>query len=445
MERWFRIFLVCVLGFCVVMGAICILWPLTHPEEIITSLPQETEGAQGNGPSAPTGPVEPEPEPAAPAEQEPVEPEPEPEPEPAEPAEPAPEEKRAQAALRDMTREEQVYQLFIVTPEALTGVDTATAAGDMTREALAKRPVGGLVYFSKNLENRAQTIEMLSKTASYCDIPPLLAVDEEGGTVSRVGVNPDMGVNAFDDMAEYGEAGDAETVRGIGQTMGAQLRELGFNVNLAPVADVLTNPRNRSIGRRSFSSDPAVAAEMVRAMVEGMEESGCISALKHFPGQGDVSGDTHKGLAVSERTLEEMESCEFQPFEAGIAAGAPMVMVGHLSVPALTGGEDTPASLSPEVITGTLRERLGFRGVVITDALDMDAVTERYDAAEAAVAALEAGADLLLMPDDLDGAVEGVLEALDDGTLSEERIGESVVRILAMKYAYLEEENAAAQ
>jgi len=430
MERWFRVFLVCVLGFCVVMGALCILWPLTHQEEIIMNLPQEPQAQ----PSEPA----PEPEPSA----EPAEPEPEPEPvepEPAEPEGPTPEERRAQTALASMTLEEQVYQLFIVTPEALTGVETATAAGDMTRQALEERPVGGLVYFAKNLEDREQTIEMLSNTASYCEVPPFLAVDEEGGTVSRVGSNPDMGATSFGDMADYGDTGDTNKAREIGKIIGTDLRKLGFNVDFAPVADVLTNPDNKAIGRRAFSSDPAVAADMVEAMVEGMNESGCICTLKHFPGQGNADADTHEGLASTDRTLEEMESCEFLPFQAGIEAGAPMVMVGHLSAPALTGG-DTPASLSAEAVAGTLRGRLGFQGVVITDALEMDAVTEQYDAAEAAVAALKAGVDLLLMPEDLDEAVRGVLDAVDDGTLSEERIGESVVRILAMKYTYLEED-----
>lgn len=431
MERWFRIFLVCVLGFCVVMGALCILWPLTHQEEIIMNVPREPQ----------TQPSEPAPEPEPPAETEP-EPEPEPEPvvpEPAEPEGPTPEERRAQTALASMTLEEQVYQLFIVTPEALTGVETATAAGDMTRQALEERPVGGLVYFSKNLEDREQAIEMLANTVSYCEVPPLLAVDEEGGAVSRVGSNPDMGATSFGDMAGYGDTGDTNKAHEIGKIIGTDLRKLGFNVDFAPVADVLTNPDNTAIGRRAFSSDPAVAADMVEAVVGGMNESGCICTLKHFPGQGDADADTHDGPASTDRTLEEMESCEFLPFQAGIEAGAPMVMVGHLSVPALTGG-DTPASLSAEVITETLRGRLGFKGVVVTDALDMDAVAEHYDAAEAVVAALEAGADLLLMPEDLDEAVQGVLDAVDDGKLSEDRIGESVARILAMKYTYLEDD-----
>jgi len=429
MERWFRVFLVCVLGFCVVMGALCILWPLTHQGEIIMNVAPEPR------------PSEPAPEPSAepePVEPEPVGPEPAEQPEPEEPDGPTPEESRARTALASMTLEEQVYQLFIVTPEALTGVEAATAAGDMTKQALEERPVGGLVYFSKNLEDREQTIEMLSNTKAYCDVPPLLAVDEEGGAVSRVGSNPDMGATSFGDMAGYGDTGDKGKAQEIGKIIGADLCKLGFNVDFAPVADVLTNPDNTAIGRRAFSDDPEVTAEMVRAMVEGMRESGCISTLKHFPGQGNADADTHEGVAATDRTLEEMESCEFLPFQAGIEAGAPMVMVGHLSVPSLT-ESDTPASLSPEVITEILRDNLGFRGVVITDALDMEAITERYDAAEAAVAALEAGADLLLMTEDLDEAVQGVLDAVDSGTLSEERIGESVTRILAMKYTYLDD------
>ncbi len=431
MESWFKIFLVCVLAFCVLMGAFCIIWPLTHQGEISTGIPDDPVIAQPPDSQTP----EPEPEP---------EPDPEPEPEPADvpayqpvqPTELTAEERRAQAMLRTMELEEKVYQLFIVTPEALTGVDAATIAGEATQEALEEKPVGGLVYFARNLLNRDQAQAMLETTQSYSKKPLLLAVDEEGGVVSRVGSNPDMGATSFSNMADYGDRGDTQAVREMGETIGQELLELGFNMDFAPVADVLTNSDNTAIGRRAFSSDPKVAADMVRAMVEGMEAAGCPSTLKHFPGHGGTDGDTHDGPAATSRSLDDMRACEFLPFQAGIAAGAPLVMVGNFSAPLLT-GNDEPVCFSRVVTTDLLRGELGFQGVIVTDALEMRSVSgSNYDSAEAAVKALEAGVDLLLMPEDLDQAVSGVLAAIEDGTLSEARIDESVGRVLALKYKY---------
>lgn len=430
MEQWFKIFLVCVLAFCVLVGAFCIVWPIAHPTEPVMTSPPNLDPEP-----APEPEPDPEPEPEPAPEPEP-EPQPvEPDPEPAEPRQPTAEERRAQALLRTMELDEKVWQLFVATPEQLTGVDTATIAGETTKKAIQEKPVGGIIYFAKNLVNREQAQALLETTQSFSKRKLLLMVDEEGGVVSRAGSNPDMGMTSFANMGDYGDAGDAGEVREAGKTIGSELLELGFNMDLAPVADVLTNPDNSSIGRRAFSSDPKVASEMVSAMVEGLIESGCIPTLKHFPGQGGADGDSHDGAVKTASTLDEMTACEFLPFQAGIEAGAPVVMVGHVSAPALD-SSGTPASLSGEVITGVLRKRLGFDGVVITDALDMDAVTDRYSSAEAAVAAIEAGADLLLMPEDLDAAVEGVLDAVRKGTIDEERIDESVVRIIALKYTY---------
>lgn len=430
MESWFKIFLVCILGFCVLMGGFCIIWPLTHQGEISTGIPDDPVIQQPDSKPADTEPEpEPEPEPK-PAEVPAYEP-----PQPAKPSELTAEERRAQAMLRTMELEEKVYQLFIVTPEALTGVDAATIAGDATREALEAKPVGGLIYFSKNLVNREQTQAMLETTQSYAKKPLLLAVDEEGGTVARAGSNPDMGVTSFGNMADYGDAGDTQAVREVGETIGQELLELGFNLDFAPVADVLTNPSN-VIGRRAFSSDPKTAADMVKAMVEGMEAAGCPSTLKHFPGHGDTTGDTHDGPTATRRSLDDMRACEFLPFQAGIDAGAPLVMVGNFAAPLLTGNDD-PVCFSRVVTTDLLRGELGFTGVIVTDALNMASVSgSRFNSAEAAVKALDAGADLLLMPENLDEAVQGVLKAIEDGTLTESRIDDSVARVLTLKYTY---------
>ncbi|MDE6607345.1 MAG: beta-N-acetylhexosaminidase [Lachnospiraceae bacterium] len=336
------------------------------------------------------------------------------------------------ACIAEMPLEDKVAGLFVITPEELTGVGTAVKAGDGTKEALGKYAVGGLVYFSKNIQSEAQLTEMLANTVLFSKYPLFLAVDEEGGKVSRV-ADSSIAVDKVGTMAEIGAGGDAQNAYEAGTTIGAYLKRLGFNLDFAPVADVLTNPDNKTIGDRSFGTDGALAAQMVPSFVTGLEEEGVSSCLKHFPGLGDTTEDTHDGMAVTERTLEEFQTVEFPVFKAGIDAGADFVMVSHVSVPSLT-GDNTPASLSGAVV-GILRNDLGFNGIVITDALNMTAVTDYYTADEAAIKAIQSGADMLLMPESFETAYEGLLQAVQNGTISEERINESLRRIYRVKYA----------
>ena len=369
----------------------------------------------------------------------PSQPEPEPEEEPAaeEPSEPDTTDTDDAAAyiqeyLAAMTTEEKVWQLFITTPEGLTGVTTATQAGETTRAALAARPVGGICYFAANLVDRTQTMAMLENTQSYAKTPLFLGVDEEGGRVSRAGSNEAMGVTHFEAAATYGARADMAEVYQVGSTLASELSALGFNLDFAPVADVVTNPNNTEIGDRAYSDDPQVAAAMVSAMVEGLQRGGMVSCLKHFPGHGSTENDTHEGKSVSNRTVEELRSCEWIPFQAGIDKGAAMVMVSHLTNANLS---DLPSDLSAQVMT-YLREELGFQGLIVTDSHQMGAITDYYESGEAAVLALQAGADMVLMPQDLQAAFDGVQAALEDGTLTQARIDESVMRILAVKFSF---------
>lgn len=339
---------------------------------------------------------------------------------------------RIQNYLAGMTLDEKIWQLFFTTPESLTGVTTATQAGDTTKAALAERPVGGLCYFAANLVDAEQTKTMLENTQSYAKTPLFLGVDEEGGRVSRAGSNPAMGVTHFEAAAVYGQRADMAEVYQVGSTLAQELGALGFNLDFAPVADVVTNPNNTEIGDRSYSSDPQVAGAMVSAMVDGLQRGNMVSCLKHFPGHGSTETDSHQGKSVSDRTVEELESCEWIPFQAGIDKGAAMVMVSHLTNENLS---DLPADLSPEVI-GYLRGELGFDGLIVTDSHQMGAITDYYTSGEAAVLALKAGVDMVLMPMDLQDAFDGVMDALEDGTLTQARIDESVLRILAVKYSF---------
>lgn len=336
-------------------------------------------------------------------------------------------EKQPTADIEKMTLSEKVWQMMIVTPESITSVGTVIAAGEVTKQALSDCPVGGIIYFAANLKNREQTVQMLENTQSYSKIPLFLGVDEEGGIVSRVGSNPQMGVTYFGPMADVSDENEAYR---IGKTLGSELSALGFNVDFAPVADVLVNPNNTEIGNRSFGADPNVVAKMVAAQVRGFADGGVLSVLKHFPGHGSTSVNSHNGKSESARKIEQLAECELIPFEAGISAGADFVMASHMTLSAVS---DKPASLSYEIMTELLKNKLGFSGLAITDSLSMGAVTEEFDENEAAVLAIEAGADMLLMPKNPKGAHDAVMAAVSNGRISEERIDESVKKILDVK------------
>lgn len=339
-----------------------------------------------------------------------------------------------------MTLEQKVAQLFIVTPEALVeGVSQVTQAGDMTREGVTAHPVGGIVYFAQNLLDPEQTTTMLANVKQfYADagnVAPFIAVDEEGGTVVRVADNEAFGAQDVGDASALGSAGDTEAAKRAAEQIADYLMPLGFNLDFAPVADVVDPLRSDTMGLRSFSSDAAVAADMVRAEVEGFRDKKMLCCAKHFPGIGAAAGDSHEGAITIEATNEELETVDLVPFRAAIEAGVPMIMVGHVSLPNIV-GDSTPAPLSSAVVQGMLRDSLGYTGIIVTDSLSMGAITDYYTPAEAAVAALKAGCDIPLMPERLDEAYQGVLSAVQAGELTEERIDESLTRILTAKQEY---------
>ena len=335
-----------------------------------------------------------------------------------------------ESSISTMPLEDKVAGLFIVTPEALTGVSTATQAGEGTQEALNKWGIGGLIYFDKNIKDREQIMEMLSSTVSKSKYPIFLAVDEEGGSVSRV-AKSGIDVVQIDDMAAIGETGDTTQAHEAGLAIGNYLKELGFNLDFAPVADVAGSGES-VMGDRVFGSDAQLVGDMVSNLVEGIEGTGVSSCLKHFPGIGATEEDTHDGRVETAKTLDEMRSLDFVPFKAGIEAGADFVMVSHITVASLE--EAVPSSMSKTIMTDVLRDELGFQGIIITDAMNMSAITEYYTTEEAAVMAIQGGADMLLMPDDFEKAYEEVLTAVKDGTITEERIDESLKRIYRVKY-----------
>lgn len=355
---------------------------------------------------------------------------------------PAPEptiEEQAAERVSVMTLEQKVAQMFMVTPEAITGVDAATQAGAATESALAEYPVGGIVYFQKNLIDPDQTKTMIANTQAYSQeasgLPAFIAVDEEGGTVKRIADNPGFDIEDVGNMADTGATGDPSQAKTAAETVAAYLADLGFNLNLAPDADICGDPSTDVMALRSFGGDPQTVAEMVEAQVEGFESSGMLCSAKHFPGIGGVMGDSHKGAIVSDKTLDELRAWELVPFEAAIAGDVPFVMVGHLSLPTAL-GTDIPASINAAVVTDLLRDELGFGGI-ITDAMEMGAVGDFCTADQAGIAAIEAGVDMVLMPSDFPAAYQGVIDAVNDGRIPESRIDESTARIVKAKLEYL--------
>lgn len=335
------------------------------------------------------------------------------------------------AAIDVMPLEDKVAGLFIVTPESITGVSTAIRAGEGTQQALAQYAVGGIIYSAKNIQSEEQFKEMLDNTELYTKYPIFLAVTEEGGTVSTV-ANAGIGTKA-DSAGTLGQTGDTGAAYQAGVTIGTGLSGLGINLNFGPVADIVT-AGNSFLGDRSFGSDAQLAGSMAASVIQGLQSQGVSSCVKYFPGQGSTSENPEEGLSSTDRTEEEFRSQEFVAFQAAIDGGADMIMVSNMAAPALT-GDNEPCVFSEKLVTDILRGELGFDGVIISSALDMTAISDYHGAEDAAIQALKAGCDMLLMPEDFEAAYNGVIQAVQDGVISEARIDDALRRIYRIKYA----------
>lgn len=336
--------------------------------------------------------------------------------------------RQAWALMQLMTKEEKIYQLFFVAPEALTGEKRTAALPE--ENVFSARPVGGLMLFGQNIESETQlkalTDDLQSQARNAGLYPLFIGVEEEGGDVSRVANK--LGYARSPSPETLGLGGDPAQARAAGEQIAGYLTPLGINVAFSPPADTMTAAD--TVGAQSFGSDPHAVSSLASAMAAGLREGGVIPCYTHFPGHGAQEGAKLGTLSIR-RSLEEMRGAEWIPFADGIREEIEMILVSHGIVRAV--GDDMPASLSRRVIQGLLRDELGYDGVVVTDSLRMSAVTSGFSSAQAAVQALQAGADILLLPASLDGAVQGISRALDAGELTMSRIEESVERILAVK------------
>jgi beta-N-acetylhexosaminidase len=349
-----------------------------------------------------------------------------------------------EATLDSMTLEQKVGQLFM-THVYGSSADTQESADvaanqklygvDNGEQLIDKYQPGGIIYFAwtNSVKNPTQIAELSNgiqdaATAQPSQVPSLIGIDQEGGIVARIGP-PATQLPGNMALGAGRSARDAQDAAAIN---GDELTAMGINWNFAPVADVNVNPANPVIGVRSFGENPQLAATLTAAQTRGYTSAGVAGAAKHFPGHGDTATDSHTGLPVVDHTRAEWEQLDRPPFQAAIDAGVPAIMTAHISVPALDPSGD-PATLSEPIMTGILREEMGYDGVVITDALDMAGASATYGNDRVPVLALKAGVDMLLMPPQFDVAYNAVLDAVKSGELTEERIETSVRRILTLK------------
>lgn len=352
--------------------------------------------------------------------------------------------RRLRRIIAGMSLEEKVGQLFVMRVYGHSATDPDQADIDANLKEIGVRTaaelvstyhVGGIIYFSWAHNTRdPHQIAALSNGIQQAAlgersrVPLLISTDQEHGIVCRVGEPATLLPGAM----ALGAGGSRSDTRRAAWIAGAELAALGINQNYAPDADVNVNPANPVIGVRSFGSDPQAVAELVAAQVKGYQGAGVAATAKHFPGHGDTSTDSHTGLPVIEHTRQEWEELDAPPFRAAIRARIDSIMTAHIVVPALDPSED-PATLSRPILTGILREELGYDGVVVTDSLGMEGVRTKYGDDRVPVLALLAGVDQLLNPPNLSVAWNAVLEAVRGGEISEARVEESVLRILRLK------------
>lgn len=346
------------------------------------------------------------------------------------------------SAIQKMSIREKVGQMFFVRPEALDTTihwneyaelpDYKLEQVNKTMLAVNKNyPIGGMILYAHNIVDETQLKKFIEEIREL-NGSPLLAIDEEGGRVARIANNENFDVPKYESMAAIAESDDPEEAYKAAFTIGSYVKKYGFDIDYAPVADVNTNPDNIVIGPRAFSDDPETAAKFVVSYLNGLESAGVIGTLKHFPGHGDVGTDTHYGYASTDKTWDEMLKCEMIPFKAGIKAGAQMIMTAHIAAPNVS-GDDLPATLSPVILQDKLRGELGFDGVIVTDAMDMGAITKQFSNTEAAIKSIQAGVDVVLCSREFTQVFDAVVKAVEKGEIKESRIDESVKRILKLK------------
>ena len=335
-------------------------------------------------------------------------------------------EENVELMLENMTIEEKIGQMLII-------YDTHETVDKELKEFIDDVKPSGFIINQSNITTFAKTKKYIADLKANSDIPLIISIDQEGGSVQRLQNLEDKKATYVPSMFYVGKTKDYNLAYEVGKVLAEDMRTLGINLAYAPVCDIFSNPNNKVIGNRSFGTSPNLVANMCTSLGKGLEDNGIIATYKHFPGHGDTATDSHTSLPVINKTYTELLNNELIPFKKAIENDAKIIMVAHIAFPSLT-GNNTPSSLSKEVITDLLKNKLGYDGLVITDALNMGALTNNYTDEEIYVKAVEAGVDLLLMPSDAKEAIKAI-----KNNISEERIDESVKKILLFKYTYLKD------
>lgn len=341
------------------------------------------------------------------------------------PKEPTMEEK-VDEEIKGMTLREKIGQMLVISY-------SGTEYTDKLDELLKSVKPGGFILFKDNISSYSSTVDYISRIKDTATIPMLMSVDQEGGRVQRIKDVSDVNVQNIPDMYTLGKTSDVSLSYDVGKVVAEELSAFGVNTDYAPVLDIFSNPNNTVIGTRAFGSDAQTVINMAIPFANGMKENGVIPTYKHFPGHGDTDADSHIELPVVTKTKEELYKNELLPFKTAIENGAQMIMVAHIALPNVT-GDYTPASLSDKIVNGILREELGYNGVVITDGVNMKALADNYSVKEICSYSINAGVDIILMPPDPIETVNIIEGLVNEGIITEQRIDESVKRILLMKH-----------
>lgn len=331
--------------------------------------------------------------------------------------------------LKEMTLDEKIGQMLIISV-------TGTSLNSTTKNNLTKYKPGGVILFANNLADYNTTIKFVDNMKKTSSIPLIVSIDQEGGKVQRLtSITGKLATN-IPPMFSLGKMDDTNLSYSVGTVIAEELRVFGFNMDFAPVLDVLASEDSKVIGTRSFGTDPNLVSKMGISLAKGLESKGVIAVYKHFPGHGSTETDSHYDLPVLSKTKAELYDKDFIPFQNAIQNDAKVIMIGHLAVPNIT-GNNIPASLSKVLITDILKKEMGYKGLVITDALNMGALSKNYTEKQIYEMAINAGVDILLMPKSPESAIKYIKQSIKEGKIKESQINESVRKILMLKYTNL--------
>ena len=329
--------------------------------------------------------------------------------------------------LNNMTIAEKIGQMIMIDYR-----DTLEMNSQLEKTLETYQP-GGFILFKSNVANYSQTAKLLADIKEVGDIKPMVSVDQEGGRVQRL--DERVGFEKYPPMAEIGKMGDSDIAFNLGTKMGEELKNIGVDMDMAPILDIFSNPENKVIADRAFGTDAETVRKMAFAYADGLASKKIIPVGKHFPGHGDTVKDSHIDLPIIEKDLDELKRLELIPFVEAVRKKLPGLMVAHIAVPKIT-ADNIPASMSKIMISDLLRKDMGYEGLIMPDSLKMKALSNYFTNEDIYLRCIEAGNDFILMPQDINEAFNTIYKGVDSGMIPVDKLDSSVYRILKIKLAY---------